>query len=110
MLLLVTILESQERHAEIVKLLDSETVGLNSRILQDKLHFLGKKLESIEKAQMWDEGLAYARSLLTLPDGEGGLKALQERDDWAMWTMLGAATRHLNTVEYVVSLPSSHVM
>lgn len=106
MLLLVTILESQERHAEVVKLLDSETVGLDSRILQDKLHFMRKKFENIEKAQMWDEGFEYVRSLLTLPDEEGGLKALHERDDWAMWAMLGAATRHLNTEEYVVSLAS----
>lgn len=99
MILLIKIFEAQGRHAEIAKILDSESVGLNSRILQNEWTFVGVKLASMEKAGMWVEGLSFAKSLLAIPDDEAGLKALQERDDWAPWVMLAAAAREINTPE-----------
>lgn len=97
--MLVKIFESQERHAEIVKILDSDNLGLNSRVVQNDWSFVGVKLSSLEKAQMWTEGLDYAKSLLTIPSNEEELKALQERDDWAVWHLLLTSTQRINSSE-----------
>lgn len=99
LLLLIKILETQERHSEIVKLLDSENLGINSRIVQNDWTFVGTKLESLEKAGMWTEGLAYAKSLLAIPSDENERKALQEHDDWAVWNLLVASVRNINNSE-----------
>ncbi|PYH47457.1 MDM20/NAA25 family protein [Aspergillus saccharolyticus JOP 1030-1] len=118
LLLLVKIFESQDRHAEIVKILDSDGLGLNSRVVQNDWSFVGVKLSSLEKAQMWTEGLDYAKSLLAIPSNEDGMKALQERDDWAVWHLLLTSTQKINSPEttaatqdfirnFVASVPKS---
>ncbi|RAL08991.1 MDM20/NAA25 family protein [Aspergillus homomorphus CBS 101889] len=118
LLLLVKIFESQERHAEIVKILDSDSLGLNSRVVQNDWSFIGVKLSSLEKAQMWTEGLEYAKSLLAIPSNEEETKALQERDDWAVWHLLLTSTQQINSPEtttatqdfirdFVASVPKS---
>ncbi|KAI3006216.1 hypothetical protein CBS147346_3844 [Aspergillus niger] len=99
LLLLIKIFESQERHAEIVKILDSENLGISSRVIQNDWSFIGEKLSSLEKAQMWTDGLAYTKGLLAIPTNEAEQKALQERDDWAVWHLLIAATKNINTSE-----------
>lgn len=99
LLLLVKILETQDRNPEIVKLLDSENLGLNSQIVQNDWTFVGTKVDGLEKAGMWTEGLAYAKSLLAIPTDENERKALQERDDWAVWNLLVASVRNLNNAE-----------
>ncbi|GJP87757.1 cytoskeleton organization protein [Aspergillus niger] len=99
LLLLIKIFESQERHAEIVKILDSENLGISSRVIQNDWSFIGEKLSSLEKAQMWTDGLAYTKALLAIPTNEAEQKALQERDDWAVWHLLIAATKNINTSE-----------
>lgn len=98
-MLLVKIFESQERHAEVAKILDSENLGLSSRIVQNDWTFVGVKLASLEKAGMWTEGLSYTRNLLAIPTNETERKALQERDDWAVWSLLVMATQKINTAE-----------
>ncbi|PYH77225.1 cytoskeleton organization protein [Aspergillus uvarum CBS 121591] len=103
LLLLVKIFESQERHAEVVKILDSDNLGLNSRVVQNDWSFVGVKLSSLEKAQMWTEGLDYAKSLLTIPSNEEELKALQERDDWAVWHLLLTSTQRINSSETTIA-------
>lgn len=95
-ILLTKIFESQGRHAEIAKILDTENVGLNSPIIQNDWNFVGLKLAGLENASMWSEGLAYAKSLLTIPGDEAGREALQAHDDWAVWTMLISATENIN--------------
>lgn len=99
LLLLTQILESQERFSEIVKILDSETLGIGSRIVQNDWTFVGAKLYSLEKAGMWTEGLKYAKSLLAIPNSEEEKKALQERDDWSVWKLLIASVRNINSLE-----------
>lgn len=94
--LLVKIFQSQQRHGEIVKVLDSENVGITSRIVQNDWSFIGTKLESLVKAGMWAEGLSYAKTLLAIPEDEAGQKALQERDDWAVWNLLVMAAENIN--------------
>ncbi|KAA8649097.1 hypothetical protein EYZ11_000689 [Aspergillus tanneri] len=101
LLLLAKIFESQGRHAEVVKILDSETLGISSRVIQNDWTFVGVKLANLERAQMWPEGLSYAKSLLAIPTNEVEQKALQERDDWAVWSLLVAAARNINTQEII---------
>ncbi|KAF9884168.1 hypothetical protein FE257_002226 [Aspergillus nanangensis] len=99
LLLLIKIFESQERHAEILKILDSENLGLSSRVIQNDWTFVGVKVSSLEKAESWTEGLAYARSLLSIPSNDEERKALQERDDWVVWSLLVKAARGIDTPE-----------
>jgi N-terminal acetyltransferase B complex non-catalytic subunit len=98
-LLLVRIFESQGRHAEIIKILDSDNLGINSRIIQNDWSFVGVKLSNLEKAKMWTEGLLYAKELLAIPSSEEERKAIQERDDWAVWHLLVTATQKIDTAE-----------
>lgn len=98
-MLLVKIFESQGRHDEIVKILDSENLGLSSRVIQNDWSFIGVKLSSLEKAEMWTQGLSYTKELLAIPSNETEKKALQERDDWAVWKLLVISTRNINTQE-----------
>ncbi|KNG84116.1 cytoskeleton organization protein (Dec1) [Aspergillus nomiae NRRL 13137] len=99
LLLLIKIFESQGRHDEIVKILDSENLGLSSRVIQNDWSFVGVKLSSLEKAEMWTQGLSYAKELLAIPSNEAERKALQERDDWAVWKLLVISTRNINAQE-----------
>ncbi|KAL4944916.1 hypothetical protein BDV06DRAFT_186114 [Aspergillus oleicola] len=99
LLLLVKIYESQGKHAEIVKVLDSENLGLKSKMVQNDWSFVGEKLSSLEKAGMWTEGLSYTKELLAIPTTEEEKKAIQERDDWAVWHLLVTATQEINNTE-----------
>ncbi|KAL2838147.1 N-acetyltransferase B complex non catalytic subunit-domain-containing protein [Aspergillus pseudodeflectus] len=97
LLLLVKIYESQGRHSEIVKILDSENLGIKSKMVQSDWSFIGVKLSSLEKAEMWAEGLSYTKELLAIPFTEEEKKAIQERDDWAVWHLLVTATQKINS-------------
>ncbi|KAL4873208.1 hypothetical protein BDV12DRAFT_98695 [Aspergillus spectabilis] len=99
LLLLVKIYESQGRHAEIVKILDSANLGIKSKLVQNDWSFVGIKLSSLEKAEMWTQGLLYAKELLAIPSTEEEKKAIQERDDWAVWHLLVTAAQKLDTEE-----------
>ncbi|KAL3468340.1 N-acetyltransferase B complex non catalytic subunit-domain-containing protein [Aspergillus heterothallicus] len=99
LLLLVKIFESQGRHSEIVKILESENLGIKSKMVQNDWSFIGVKLSSLEKAEMWIEGLSYTKELLAIPSTEEEKKAIQERDDWAVWHLLVTATRNINSTE-----------
>lgn len=95
--LLIKIFESQGRRDEIVKVLDSENVGLNSRIVQNDWFFIRAKLLNLEKTENWTNALGYARELLKLSDDETAARALlKERDDWGVWELLLTATKELN--------------
>lgn len=95
LLLLTKIFELQGRHAEVVTILDSENLGISSRIVQNDWSFVRAKLLSLEKAEKWDEGLSYAKSLLDMTDAE----ALKERDDWTVWNLLLSATQKIGNPE-----------
>ncbi|KAL4809004.1 N-acetyltransferase B complex non catalytic subunit-domain-containing protein [Aspergillus unguis] len=99
LLLLVKIYESQGKHADIVKILDSDNLGIKSNIVQNDWSFVGVKLSSLEKAEMWTEGLSYAKELLAIPTTEAEKKAIHERDDWAVWHLLVTSTQKINTAE-----------
>ncbi|PKX93059.1 MDM20/NAA25 family protein [Aspergillus novofumigatus IBT 16806] len=99
LLLLIKICESQGRHSEVVKLLASHNVGLSSRIVQNDWPFVGEKLSGLEKAEMWAEGLSYARDLLAIPTNESEEKTLQERDDWAVWSLLVHSVQNIKNTE-----------
>lgn len=99
LLLLIKICESQRRHSEVVKLLDSQNLGLSSRIVQNDWPFVGEKLSGLEKAEMWAEGLSYARNLLAIPTNESEEKTLQERDDWAVWSLLIHSVQNIKNEE-----------
>ncbi|KAL1965647.1 hypothetical protein VTN77DRAFT_5324 [Rasamsonia byssochlamydoides] len=95
--LLIKIFESQGRNEEIVKILDSENLGIKSRIVQNDWFFVRAKLLNLEKAGLWTDGLGFARDLLTIPDDEEAAKAaLKERDDWGVWELLVSATKKID--------------
>ncbi|PGH15870.1 hypothetical protein AJ80_05401 [Polytolypa hystricis UAMH7299] len=96
--LLLKIFDSQARHDEVVPLLDSKHLGVESRIAQNDWLFVRAKLTNLEKAAMWKEGLAFSRELLTLPEGEAkgsALSNIQEKDDWRVWNLLLKAAQNL---------------
>jgi N-terminal acetyltransferase B complex non-catalytic subunit len=94
-LLLIKIFEQQDKHDEIIKILESESAGLNSRIVNNDRIFVTNKLHSLGITERWEEGHACAKNLLTVPEDEEGRKALKERDEWKFWNMLIASTRQL---------------
>ncbi|KKK20685.1 hypothetical protein ARAM_000334 [Aspergillus rambellii] len=99
LMLLVKIFESQGRHAEVAKILDSDNLGLKSQIVQNDWSFVGVKLDGLEKAQMWPETLSYTKELLAIPSNPGEKAATPESDDWAVWNALVTATQKINTPE-----------
>jgi N-terminal acetyltransferase B complex non-catalytic subunit len=100
LLLLIKIFESQGRNEEIVKILDKESLGIKSRIVQNDWFFIRAKVLNLEKAGLWTDGLGFAQELLTVPgDDEAAKAALQERDDWGVWELLLSATKKINNAE-----------
>ncbi|CEJ59380.1 hypothetical protein PMG11_08005 [Penicillium brasilianum] len=95
--LLIRIYENQGRNSEVVKILDSENLGLKSRIVQNDSAFLGYKAFNLGVSKMWAEGISFVRDLYTVPDDKEKLKALRELDDWSIWNLLVQATEHTNT-------------
>ncbi|KAL1858493.1 hypothetical protein Plec18170_002692 [Paecilomyces lecythidis] len=96
LLLLIKIFEKQDRYAEIVKILDSENLGIKSRIVQNDWSFVRSKIIGLENAQLWDDGAAFAKSLLS---GSEDSIALKESDDWAVWNLLLSATQNAGKKE-----------
>ncbi|KAJ5324621.1 Cytoskeleton organization protein (Dec1) [Penicillium atrosanguineum] len=94
--LLIKIFESQNQHAEIVKILDSENLGLKSRIIRNDKSFLISKATALASAGLWDEGLAFAKDLYTVSEGMIK-KKLRELDDWGIWSLLVEAIRNIKT-------------
>ncbi|KAL2215610.1 cytoskeleton organization protein [Thermoascus aurantiacus ATCC 26904] len=97
LLLLIKIFELQGRHVEVLSILDSENLGITSRIVQNDWSFVRAKLHSLEKAEKWAEGLAFAKSLL----GTSDEAALKERDDWAVWSLMLSAIQKIDSPDAV---------
>ncbi|OAX82256.1 hypothetical protein ACJ72_03393 [Emergomyces africanus] len=100
--LLIKILDVQGQHEEIVSLLNSKHLGIESRIAQNDWSFVIAKLAHLENAGLWDEALSFTRELLALPDAvENGstTAATQEKDDWRVWSLLLASTEKLGNEE-----------
>lgn len=97
LILLIKIFQAQGRDDEILKILDSDNLGLNSRLVQNDWFFIREKLLSLERAEKWTSGLEYAKELLTMPEeDEAAKKLLQERDDWGVWSLLLTSTKKLD--------------
>lgn len=105
--LLYKIFYTQGRHAEAVKILDSENVGISSRILKNDMTFVLCKVESLTSAELWEDSLSYAKSLLTVSDNEEEQNSLQQYDDWEVWQLLTNATRHINTPGCAIQNPNA---
>ena len=84
-----------------MKLLNSEHLGVTSRIVQNDWSFVTAKLDALERAEQWEEALAYARELLTLPDDANAAADMKyrEKDDWKVWSLLLTATEKLGKEE-----------
>lgn len=94
--LLIKIYETQGRNSEAVKILDSENLGLTSRIVQNDKAFFGYKAWNLGAGKMWEEGISFVRDLYTVPDDKKKLKALRELDDWSVWNLLIMGTKNSN--------------
>lgn len=96
LILLIKIFQAQGRDDEILKILDSDNLGLNSRLVQNDWFFIREKIFSLERAEKWASGLEYAKALLNMPEeDEAAKKLLQERDDWGVWSLLLTSTKKL---------------
>lgn len=103
--LLIKIFDAQGRHEEIVSLLNSKHLGIESRIAQNDWSFVSAKIANLENAGLWDEALSFTRELLALPDdlvNGSTTAAAQEKDDWRVWSLLLAAAEKLGKKEYVL--------
>ncbi|PGH30405.1 hypothetical protein GX50_06841 [[Emmonsia] crescens] len=100
--LLIKIFDAQGRHEEIVSLLNSKHLGIESRIAQNDWSFVSAKIANLENAGLWDEALSFTRELLALPDdlvNGSTTAAAQEKDDWRVWSLLLAAAEKLGKKE-----------
>jgi N-terminal acetyltransferase B complex non-catalytic subunit len=87
--LLLKILETQRQHGEVVKILESENLGVNSQIVRGDRTFHGLMVDNLLLADnMWDRAFSYVQSLYTVPDDEDGQKKLLELDEWKIWNLL----------------------
>ncbi|KAI2680984.1 hypothetical protein DTO013E5_8853 [Penicillium roqueforti] len=109
LLLVVRILESQSRWAEIVQVLNSENTGLSSRIVNNDRTFMLAKVTSLGAAELWEEGHSYVKGLLTVPEDEAERKTLHERDDWKYWNLLILAVRRLEKSPGLLSDTQQHI-
>lgn len=96
--MVIRILETQGHFAEIVQLLNSENVGLSSRIVNNDRTFILYKISALGLAELWEEGHSYAKSLLAVSEDEAERSTLHERDDWKYWNLLIVAVRHLDKI------------
>ena len=101
LLLLTRIFATQGRYDDIVKLLNSKHLGVTSRLVQNDWSFVTTKLDGLEKAEQWEEALAYARELLTLPADTNAAADMKyrEKDDWKVWNLLLTAAQKLGKAE-----------
>lgn len=99
MMLLLQIFKSQGRFAESVKLLNSETVGINSPIINNDKEFIRLKSFSLASGKLWEESMSFVKSLYTVSEDEQKRKDLLEFDDWVIWNLLLESTRHIGTPE-----------
>ncbi|EEH47984.2 uncharacterized protein PADG_04068 [Paracoccidioides brasiliensis Pb18] len=93
--LLIKIFNTQESYEEIVHLLNSQNLGVESRIAQNDWSFVSAKIASLENAGLWDEALSFTRELLSLPNelaNGSAAAAAQEKDDWLVWSLLLKST------------------
>lgn len=102
LLLVIRILQSQGRWAEIVQVLDSEKTGLSSRIVNNDRSFTLVKVVGLGAAELWEDGYSYVKSLLAVSEDEAERSTLHERDNWKYWNLLILAVRRLeSSPEYV---------
>lgn len=87
-----------------MKILDSENIGLGSRILRNDQAFVNLKAENIGASRMWEEGISFAKEVLSIPDDEEKHKSLSELDDWKIWNLLIESTRHSNAPGLVLNI------
>ncbi|KAJ5281589.1 hypothetical protein N7478_006961 [Penicillium angulare] len=97
LLLLVKIFESQKRFDEVVKILDSENLGIKSRICQNDTHFIALKAENLGASHMWEEAISFVKEYYTVPEDEQKQKQVRDLDDWVIWNLLVEAVKHLET-------------
>lgn len=102
LILLLRIFQAQNRDEEILKILSSDNLGLNSRLVQNDWPFVREKLLAIERAEKWEDGVQFANDLLNMPDEDtAASKLLQERDDWGVWNLLLVSSQKLKDNKYV---------
>lgn len=93
----------EERYSKIVELLDSEHLGIKSRIGQNDWSLVTTKLAMLEKAGLWEQALEFTRGLLSLPaelaeDGKNPPE-VEEKDDWQVWNIMLTAAEKLPAQE-----------
>ncbi|KAJ5907744.1 hypothetical protein N7495_000426 [Penicillium taxi] len=102
-LLLMEILKSQDRSEEAVRILDSDNVGLNSRILQKDPILLIDKAKHLGSSKQWDKASSFVKTLYTVPvdpKDESARKAITAVDQWAIWEVLAQSTKFIKEPEF----------
>ncbi|CAG7923447.1 unnamed protein product [Penicillium olsonii] len=106
---LLRIYKVQERWAEALKLLESETTGIKSRLVNNDRTFLIEKLYFLGFAGAWKEGYAFTKDLLAVPENEEGRQGLNERDDWNTWNLFISVPRNLPEEDGLLSDAQQHI-
>ncbi|KAK2748284.1 hypothetical protein FQN57_000942 [Myotisia sp. PD_48] len=101
--LLTKVYELGSRHSELIELLNSQHLGINSSIAQGDWSLVRSKLSALEAANLWDQALAFTTQLLTLPESITAESKpdskIEEKDDWKVWRLLLLATEKLADTE-----------
>lgn len=101
MMLLLQVLQSQGRFAESVKLLDSESVGIQSQIINNDKEFIRLKTLNLGSGKLWEQSLEFVKDFYSVSDGEEKRKNVLEFDDWVIWNLLIQSARNIGTKECV---------
>lgn len=95
-----------------MQILDSENLGIHSRIVRGDSTFIGLKIVNfLGTDNMWDEAFSFVQDLLTVPDNdERARKDLLELDDWSVWNLFYQATlrsKRPGSVHGTLGIPST---
>ncbi|KAJ5725716.1 uncharacterized protein N7483_007073 [Penicillium malachiteum] len=93
LLLLIKIFESQGRSAEIVKILNSQNVGISSPICQNDAHFKSLMAHHLGAANLWEEAITFVKEDYKID--ENGRK--DPEDNFVIWELLIKAVKHYDT-------------
>ncbi|CAG8058045.1 unnamed protein product [Penicillium salamii] len=106
---LLRVYKVQERWAEALKVLESETTGTESRLANNDRVFLLEKLFFMGSAGVWKDAYAFTKQQLAVPESEAGRQVLKERDDWKTWNLFISVPRNLPEEEELISEVQQHI-
>ena len=105
--ILLAIFRKQGNNSEALKILESENLGISSRVAKGDWSLVRKKLEILEEEQLWQDEWTFCKKMLedALPEQTDEVDGLASQivnaqgDDWRVWQGLVRSSRQLNIEE-----------